>query len=567
MARDYEILRSWLFVPAADASAIEAAAISGTDVAIAEFEDFTPPDQRPAARTLLADALAGWRAAGIVTAVRINPLWTADGPADLAAAMSADADIIAFPKVRGPEDVRELDAALSAAGSAADLLPNIESAAALVATGEIARASDRVRACLVASEDMAADLGAERSRDGAELRYVRERFLVECRAAHVTPVDCPYTWSDLAGLEAETHTARQLGYTAKSAVDPYHPTIINHLMTPDRDAVAHAEKIVAAFEAARAAGLDRAHLDGHMVELPTYLGAQRLLTRAEIRRPRGTMTAIDTDSATSIDTGTEQLLAELNDGVLTITFNRPEARNALSDVLTPALRKMLAKIPVMDEVGALVLTGSGTAFCAGGDVKGMKGGYQKERTFDEAVEDLHQRQITVSAALYGLRIPTIAALPGPAAGAGLSIALACDMRIAAESTFVATGYVRVGLSGDYGINWLLPRVVGPSRARQLMFTGEKVDAATGERYGLFNQVVPDDKLQETAFDLARTLANGPRTALANMKDNLDQGMEQDLESFLGSEAHRLVSSARTEDHKEAVRAFVEKRAPKFGQKT
>ncbi len=277
------------------------------------------------------------------------------------------------------------------------------------------------------------------------------------------------------------------------------------------------------------------------------------------------MTAID--SATSIDTGTEQLLAELNDGVLTITFNRPEARNALSDVLTPALRKMLARIPDMDDVGALVLTGSGTAFCAGGDVKGMKGGYQKERTFDEAVENLHQRQITVSAALYGLRIPTIAALPGPAAGAGLSIALACDMRIAAETAFVATGYVRVGLSGDYGINWLLPRVVGPSRARQLMFTGEKVDAATGERYGLFNQVVPDDKLQETAFNLARTLANGPRTALANMKDNLDQGMEQDLESFLGAEAHRLVSSARTEDHKEAVRAFVEKRAPNFGQKT
>ena len=159
-------------------------------------------------------------------------------------------------------------------------------------------------------------------------------------------------------------------------------------------------------------------------------------------------TSPGTSPGKSIDTGTEQLLADLTDGVLTITFNRPEARNALSDVLTPALRKLLAQIPEMDDVGALVLTGAGTAFCAGGDIKGMQGGYQKERTFDEAVADLRQRQITVSAALYGLRIPTIAALPGPAAGAGLSIALACDMRIAAASAFIATGYVRVGLSGD-----------------------------------------------------------------------------------------------------------------------
>ena len=272
-----------------------------------------------------------------------------------------------------------------------------------------------------------------------------------------------------------------------------------------------------------------------------------------------------TAPVSQIDTGTDQLLADLTDGVMTLTFNRPEARNALSDILTPALRKQLAAIPDMPEVGALLLTGSGAAFCAGGDVKGMQGGYQKERTFEEAVEDLRMRQITVSAALYGLRIPTVAALPGPAAGAGLSIALACDIRIAAQSAFVATGYVRVGLSGDYGMNWLLPRVVGPARARQLMFTGEKVTAAEGERLGLFNQVVPDDKLQETAFALARSLAAGPRTALANIKDNLDQTFDGDLESFLGDEAHRLVSSARTEDHKEAVRAFVEKRAPDFGR--
>lgn len=280
MARDYELLRSWLFVPAADSAAIEAAAHSGTDVAIAEFEDFTPPDQRPAARKMLPDALAGWKSMGILAGVRINPLWSEDGPADLAAALEAGAEIIAFPKVRGPEDVTAVEAAVTKAGANAALLPNIESAAALVQTGAIARASDRVHACLVASEDMAADLGAARTREGAELRYVRERFLAECRAAGVIPIDCPYTWLDLAGLEAETRTARQLGYTAKSAVDPYHPAIINRLMTPAPPAIAHARQVVSAFEAARAQGRDRVDLDGHLVELPTYLSAQRLLVRA-----------------------------------------------------------------------------------------------------------------------------------------------------------------------------------------------------------------------------------------------------------------------------------------------
>jgi citrate lyase subunit beta/citryl-CoA lyase len=280
MDRDYELLRSWLFVPAADRPAIDAATRSGADVAIAEFEDFTPPDQRPAARAALAETLGTWKAAGIVAGVRINPLWTADGPADLEAALGADVDIVAFPKVRGPEDVAAVEAAVSQHGSQAELLPNIESAAALVQTADIARTSERVRACLVASEDMAADLGAQRSREGTELRYVRERFLVECRAADAVAIDCPYTWSDLAGLESETETARHLGYTAKSAVDPYHPPIINRLMTPTADAVARAHAVFSAFDAARAAGRDRAELDGHLVELPTYLGASRLLARA-----------------------------------------------------------------------------------------------------------------------------------------------------------------------------------------------------------------------------------------------------------------------------------------------
>ena len=150
------------------------------------------------------------------------------------------------------------------------------------------------------------------------------------------------------------------------------------------------------------------------------------------------------------------------------------------------------------QVGALLLTGAGTAFCAGGNVKGMGAHRDKkklEMSYDEKVADLQERQRLLTGALISVRKPTIAALPGPAVGAGLAIAMACDIRIAAQSAFVSTGYLRVGLSGDYGIAWLLTRLVGTSRARELMFTADKVDAARCEAIGLVNRVVPDEKLQ------------------------------------------------------------------------
>lgn len=266
-----------------------------------------------------------------------------------------------------------------------------------------------------------------------------------------------------------------------------------------------------------------------------------------------------------IDTGTEQVLAEIREGVATLTLNRPEARNALSDELTPALRRMIRAFGENDNVGALVITGAGTAFCAGGDVKGMGDNRKRQMTPEEAVADLQERQRTLTGALVRLRVPTIAALPGPAAGAGLALALACDIRIAAASAFVSTGYARVGLSGDYGIAWLLTRLVGTARARQFMFTAEKVDAATCERTGLVNQVVPDDELQDTAFALARRLAAGPRTALAHIKENLDRALSDDFFGALDHEAVLMVRTAQTDDHREAVRAFIEKRAPVFGK--
>jgi len=162
-----------------------------------------------------------------------------------------------------------------------------------------------------------------------------------------------------------------------------------------------------------------------------------------------------------------------------------------------------------------------------------------------------------------VRKPTIAALPGPAVGAGLAIAMACDIRIAAQSAFISTGYLRVALSGDYGIAWLLTRLVGTARARELMFTADKVDAARCEQIGLVNRVVPDDRLQDEAFALAKSMAEGPTLALRYMKDNLDEALLFDFATARDHEAERLVRLTATADHKEAVQAFIDKRKPVF----
>ena len=265
-----------------------------------------------------------------------------------------------------------------------------------------------------------------------------------------------------------------------------------------------------------------------------------------------------------VDTGTGELLCEIRDRVAVITLNRPEARNALSDHLTPALRRMIKQCGDDPNVGALLITGAGTAFCAGGDVKGMGSNSNKtEMTFEERVADLRTKQRTLTGALVAVRKPTVAALPGPAAGAGMALALACDIRIAAESAIMSTGYARVGLTGDYGIAWLLTRLVGTSRARELMFLSERIDARRCEMLGLVNRVVADAELRENAFALAKSLAEGPSIAFARIKDNLDHAVSADFLDSMDQEAENMVRSARTTDHKEAVRAFIDKRKPVF----
>jgi citrate lyase subunit beta/citryl-CoA lyase len=265
--------RTWLFVPGADPAAHRAAARSGADVVVLELEDFTPPELRSRARELSREVFDRWREAGAVAAVRINPLETC-GSDDLRGVLAGRPDIIMMSKVASPQQVVALE---KATGGAVELVPNVETAAGLLRTFDIARASSRVSALLVASEDMVADLGTARSRKGEELAYVRARFLVECRAAGVEAIDCPYTFSDVKGAVADARYARRLGYRMKSLVEPSHARAINRVFTASARELVRARRIVQAFERARAAGKDRAKVDGALIEVPIYAAAKRLL--------------------------------------------------------------------------------------------------------------------------------------------------------------------------------------------------------------------------------------------------------------------------------------------------
>ena len=271
--------------------------------------------------------------------------------------------------------------------------------------------------------------------------------------------------------------------------------------------------------------------------------------------------------AESIATGTEDLLAELDEGVLTLTMNRPEARNAMSGEMTAAMSEQLAKAELDTNVKCIVLTGAGKGFCAGGDVKGMaaKGdGTVGDNTIDGAIHRQRLNQRATSGKLYKMPKPTIAALPGAAAGAGLSLALACDLRIMASNAIMTTAFARVGFSGDYGGTFFMSQLVGTAKARELYYLSDRVSAEEALRLGLTNWVVEPEELQAKTQEIAGRLAKGATVAYRYMKENFDRAISSgDVDDCLDLEATHHVHCGQTEDHRNATKAFVEKREPVF----
>jgi enoyl-CoA hydratase/carnithine racemase len=267
----------------------------------------------------------------------------------------------------------------------------------------------------------------------------------------------------------------------------------------------------------------------------------------------------------SIETGTDHLLCSVTDHVGVITLNNPDRRNALSSQMTEALARILTDFETDPDVRVLVLTGAGGAFCAGGDVRSMGESLAKGRAPDAEtmIQTLQKGQDRISLRLYEFPKPTIAALPGPAAGAGMSIALACDLRVAGHSALLVPAFGAIGLSGDFGGSWLLAHLIGPARAKDIYFTGRRILPMEGQDLGLFNRVVADESLMEDALALATELATAAPIALRYMKKNINRAMSSDFGTALNREAEHMIHSMLTEDHRNAAKAFVEKRKPEF----
>lgn len=259
---------------------------SDADALIFDLEDFTPPHRRPAARALLHDLLAGIDLDHRRVAIRINAL-DAEGTEDLVAAMNAGARIISLPMAETRAQIAELDAAirdhenrLGVAPGTTELLPVCETALGVVDVRAIASASERICAAVLGAEDLAADLGAGRTTSGMELAHARARFLFDCRAAHIEPIDAPFTFGDVDGAVREARASRAMGYRSKALVRPDHTIAVNDALTPSASEIDTARRRIAAFDAARERGEDRVLVDDQWVEVPTCRAARRLLELA-----------------------------------------------------------------------------------------------------------------------------------------------------------------------------------------------------------------------------------------------------------------------------------------------
>ena len=260
---------------------------------------------------------------------------------------------------------------------------------------------------------------------------------------------------------------------------------------------------------------------------------------------------------------TQDLLEAVADGVAVLTMNRPDRLNAMSRPMMTAMLEALPRLAANAEVGVVILAGAGRAFCAGGDVKAMAEGTEMDGvTLEERAQWLRASMET-SRWLREMPKPTIAMVRGAAAGAGLALAMACDLRIASDTARFATAFARVGYSGDFGGSYFLTRLVGTAKARELYFTADILDARQALDLGLVNRVIPDAELETETRALAARLAKGPRVAYHYMKRNMNAAETGTLGELLDLEAWHQARCGATEDHREAARAFVEKREPVF----
>lgn len=264
----------------------------------------------------------------------------------------------------------------------------------------------------------------------------------------------------------------------------------------------------------------------------------------------------------------DSVLYELQGGVALVTLNRPESLNSMSGDMLDSLAAHLASAAEDPQVRCVVVTGAGRAFTAGGDVKGMAAAPRSDaalgapRPLISSAEGL-RRQEESSRLLYEMPKPTIAAVNGPAAGAGMSLALAADIRIASDAARFTTAFAKIALSGDFGGTWLLQRLLGPARAKELYLMADVLDAQQALALGLVSKVVPADQFMPEVMTLARRLAAGPTLAYGRIKDNFSYGATATFGDTLTREAENIVAGMRTEDHRSAAIAFVEKREPVF----
>jgi len=254
------------------------------------------------------------------------------------------------------------------------------------------------------------------------------------------------------------------------------------------------------------------------------------------------------------------ILTKVTDRIATLAFNRPEKLNALGQELLSECISTLRKWSTDPAIVVIVVTGIGRAFCAGGDVSNMA--KTSDLTLEESIDGLREWQ-ELSWLLYNIPKVTIAAVNGFAMGAGLGVCLACDLRIASDQAKFGTAYAKVGYGGDFGTTWLLTHYAGAPKAKELMFLGDTVNAAEAHRLGLVNRVVAQDQFETAVTECAARIANGPLVSYRYMKANINLATHTDFRTLLDREAETHLRCGQTEDHKEGVRAFLEKRSPRF----